>query len=171
MRVDHFRGFDAYYSIPAKDKTAEFGHWEKGPGYELFKAMKKRFGKLPIIAEDLGFLTPSVLKLVKKTGFPGMKVLEFAFDASGESSYLPHRYPKNCVAVSYTHLVYLIGRYIGASPKKGDSYSWVPNHLQDANGDLAPRSFLKCYACAAKVKMCIRDSHATGIIIRCISEM
>ena len=103
VRVDHFRGFDAYYSIPAKDRTAEFGHWEKGPGYELFKAMKKRFGKLPIIAEDLGFLTPSVLKLVKKTGFPGMKVLEFAFDASGESSYLPHRYPKNCVVYTGTH--------------------------------------------------------------------
>lgn len=78
-------------------------HWEKGPGYELFKAMKKRFGRLPIIAEDLGFLTPSVLKLVKKTGFPGMKVLEFAFDASGESSYLPHRYPKNCVVYTGTH--------------------------------------------------------------------
>ena len=91
VRVDHFRGFDAYYSIPAKDNTAEF------------KAMKKRFGKLPIIAEDLGFLTPSVLKLVKKTGFPGMKVLEFAFDASGESSYLPHRYPKNCVVYTGTH--------------------------------------------------------------------
>ena len=103
VRVDHFRGFDAYYSIPAGDKTAEFGHWEEGPGYELFKAMKKRFGKLPIIAEDLGFLTPSVLKLVKKTGFPGMKVLEFAFDASGESSYLPHRYPKNCVVYTGTH--------------------------------------------------------------------
>ena len=71
VRVDHFRGFDAYYSIPAKDKTAEFGHWEKGPGYELFKAMKKRFGKLPIIAEDLGFLTPSVLKLVKKDRLSG----------------------------------------------------------------------------------------------------
>lgn len=103
VRVDHFRGFDEYYSIPAKDKTAEFGHWEKGPGYALFKAMKKHFGKLPIIAEDLGFLTPSVLELVKKTGFPGMKVLEFAFDASGESTYLPHRYPKNCVVYTGTH--------------------------------------------------------------------
>ena len=103
VRVDHFRGFDAYYSIPAKDKTAEFGHWEKGPGYGLFKAMKKRFGKLPIIAEDLGFLTPSVLALVKKTGFPGMKVLEFAFDDEGASSYLPHRYPKNCVVYTGTH--------------------------------------------------------------------
>ena len=77
----HFRGFDAYYSIPAKTKTAEFGHWEKGTWlYSLFKAMKKSaFGKLPIIAEDLGFLTPSVLERGEEDGFPGMKVLEFAF--------------------------------------------------------------------------------------------
>ena len=117
VRIDHFRGFDAYYSIPAKDKTAEFGHWEKGPGYGLFKAMKKRFGKLPIIAEDLGFLTPSVLALVKKTGFPGMKVLEFAFDDEGASSYLPHRYPKNCVVYTGTHdNMTLQGWYHSLSP-------------------------------------------------------
>ena len=118
VRVDHFRGFDAYYSIPAKDKTAEFGHWEKGPGYSLFKAMKKQFGKLPIIAEDLGFLTPSVLELVKKTGFPGMKVLEFAFDDEGASSYLPHRYPKNCVVYTGTHdNMTLQGWYHSLSPE------------------------------------------------------
>lgn len=103
VRVDHFRGFDEYYAIPFGDKTAEKGHWEKGPGYSLFKTMEKRFGKLDIIAEDLGFLTPSVLKLVKKTGFPGMKVLEFAFDESEDSAYLPHKYPKNCVAYTGTH--------------------------------------------------------------------
>ena len=103
VRVDHFRGFDEYYSIPAGDETAEYGHWEKGPGYSLFKAMKKEFGRLDIIAEDLGFLTPSVLKLVKKTGFPGMKVLEFAFDENEDSPYLPHRYPKNCVVYTGTH--------------------------------------------------------------------
>ena len=103
VRVDHFRGFDEYYAIPAGDKTAEYGHWEKGPGYSLFKAMKKEFGMLNIIAEDLGFLTPSVLKLVKKTGFPGMKVLEFAFDETGDSGYLPHKYTKNCVVYTGTH--------------------------------------------------------------------
>ncbi len=103
VRVDHFRGFDEYYAIPAGDKTAENGHWENGPGFSLFKAMKKRFGKLNIIAEDLGYLTPSVLKLVKKTGFPGMKVLEFAFDETGDSAYLPHKYPKNCVVYTGTH--------------------------------------------------------------------
>ena len=103
VRVDHFRGFDEYYAIPAEDETAEFGKWEKGPGYDLFKTMKDKLGDLDIIAEDLGFLTPSVLELVKKTGFPGMKILEFAFDPSGESSYLPHRYTRNCVVYTGTH--------------------------------------------------------------------
>lgn len=82
VRVDHFRGFDEYYSIPYGDPTAEFGHWEKGPGLDLFNAMKKKFGDPDIIAEDLGFLTPSVYKLLEDSGFPGMKVLEFAFDGS-----------------------------------------------------------------------------------------
>ncbi len=103
VRIDHFRGFDEYYSIPYGDETAEFGHWEKGPGYSLFKTMKKRFGNLDIIAEDLGFLTPSVLKLVDKTGYPGMKVLEFAFDDSEDSNYLPHKYQENCVVYTGTH--------------------------------------------------------------------
>lgn len=103
VRVDHFRGFDEYYSIPYGDKTAEFGHWEKGPGLELFQVMKKRLGELDIIAEDLGFLTPSVLELVKNTGFPGMKVLEFAFDATQSSAYLTHKYQENCVVYTGTH--------------------------------------------------------------------
>ena len=89
VRVDHFRGFEAYYSIPYGDATAEFGHWEKGPGMALFQALEAHFGdEIPVIAEDLGFLTPEVYELLEKTGFPGMKVLEFAFDDSEESSYL-----------------------------------------------------------------------------------
>ncbi|MDO5418203.1 MAG: 4-alpha-glucanotransferase [Lachnospiraceae bacterium] len=105
VRVDHFRGFDEYYSIPYGSETAEHGHWEKGPGIEIFRKMEEHFGtkKLPIIAEDLGFLTQSVLDLVKETGFPGMKVLEFAFDTREESDYLPHNYPKNCVVYTGTH--------------------------------------------------------------------
>ena len=103
VRIDHFRGFDEYYSIPYGDPTAEFGHWEKGPGYELFDEMKKKLGKRPIIAEDLGFLTPSVLRLVKKCGYPGMKILEFAFDSSEDNDYLPHNYEKNCVVYTGTH--------------------------------------------------------------------
>ena len=105
VRVDHFRGFDEYYSIPYGDKTAEYGHWEKGPGIGIFETMQQRFGgqDLPIIAEDLGFLTPTVLKLVRDTGFPGMKVLEFAFDDTEDSAYLPHKYGENCVVYTGTH--------------------------------------------------------------------
>lgn len=103
IRIDHFRGFDEYYAIPYGDKTAEFGKWEKGPGYDLFLALKENLGKCQVIAEDLGFLTDSVLKLVKKTGYPGMKVLQFAFDSREESDYLPHNYPHNCVVYTGTH--------------------------------------------------------------------
>lgn len=103
VRVDHFRGFDEYYSIPYGEETAVNGRWEKGPGLDFFNAVKEKFGDLDIIAEDLGFLTPSVLKLVEDTGFPGMKVLEFAFYADGESAYLPYRYKENCVVYTGTH--------------------------------------------------------------------
>lgn len=103
VRIDHFRGFDEYYSIPYGEMTAENGHWEKGPGYELFQTIKRKIGKIKIIAEDLGFLTPSVIKLVEKTGYPGMKVLQFAFDSREVSDYLPHNYPKNSVVYTGTH--------------------------------------------------------------------
>lgn len=103
VRVDHFRGFDEYYRVPAGREDAMVGTWEKGPGIQLFTQFKERFGDLDIIAEDLGFLTPSVLDLLSETGFPGMKVLEFAFDANGESIYLPHNYSKNCVVYTGTH--------------------------------------------------------------------
>lgn len=103
VRIDHFRGFDEYYNIPYGDPTAEFGAWEKGPGYELFKVLKEKLGNMQVIAEDLGFLTPSVIKLVKRTGYPGMKVLQFAFDADGDSDYLPHNYTENSVVYTGTH--------------------------------------------------------------------
>lgn len=103
LRIDHFRGFDEYWSVPYGELTAENGHWEKGPGAVLFSEMKKRLGEKKVIAEDLGFLTPSVIEMVKETGFPGMKVLQFAFTAWGDSEYLPHRYDKNCVVYTGTH--------------------------------------------------------------------
>ena len=103
VRIDHFRGFDEYYSIPYGDLTAEFGHWEKGPGYDIFRTMKAKLGKKEVIAEDLGFLTDSVMKLVKKTGYPGMKILQFAFDSREESDYLPHNYTANSVVYTGTH--------------------------------------------------------------------
>ena len=103
VRIDHFRGFDEYFSIPYKSKTAVNGTWEKGPGIELFEQLKKELGNVDIIAEDLGFLTESVKKLLKDTDYPGMKILQFAFDAREESDYLPHNYNKNCVVYTGTH--------------------------------------------------------------------
>lgn len=103
VRIDHFRGFDEYYSIPFGEKTAENGHWEKGPGLELFHILNSRIQSLEVIAEDLGFLTESVLEMVKQSGFPGMKVLQFAFDESESSCYLPYKYEKNCVVYTGTH--------------------------------------------------------------------
>lgn len=104
VRIDHFRGLEAYYAIPYGDETAKNGVWKKGPGMSLFNAFKSTIGSsLPLIAEDLGFLTEGVLALLKKSGLPGMKVLQFAFDSREESDYLPHNYGTNCVVYTGTH--------------------------------------------------------------------
>lgn len=103
VRIDHFRGFDSYYSIPYGEKTAKNGKWEQGPGIDLFNEITDSLGELPIIAEDLGYLTESVIEMVKQTGYPGMKVLEFAFDSREPSDYLPHNYEKNSVVYIGTH--------------------------------------------------------------------
>ena len=104
LRIDHFRGFEAYYAIPYGDKTARNGHWNPGPGLDFFEAVNRELGRREIIAEDLGFLTDSVRDLLRDTGYPGMKVLEFAFDPENrDSEYLPHRYERNCVVYAGTH--------------------------------------------------------------------
>lgn len=104
VRIDHFRGFDSYYAIPFGNKDATVGEWRKGVGMKLFKAVEKKLGKISIIAEDLGFITKSVERLLKQSGYPGMKVLEFAFYKDGKSGYLPHNYPdKNSVVYTGTH--------------------------------------------------------------------
>lgn len=103
IRIDHFRAFDAYYSIPYGHTTAVHGSWKKGPGFDLFKTIKGELGEIDMIAEDLGFLTKSVIKLVKRTGYPGMKILEFAFDAREDSDYMPHNYISNSVVYTGTH--------------------------------------------------------------------
>ena len=106
VRIDHFRGFDEYYAIPYGAESAISGHWEKGPGIDLFRCIEQNLGWHEVIAEDLGYVTDSVRELVRQSGFPGMKVLEFAFDSrdSGSASdYLPHNYIENCVAYTGTH--------------------------------------------------------------------
>ena len=102
LRIDHFRGFDTYWAIPADSTTAKTGKWETGPRMELFNALEGALGKLPIIAEDLGELFPSVRELLADSTFPGMKVLQFAF-GGGDSEYLPHNHVKNSVVYPGTH--------------------------------------------------------------------
>ncbi len=106
IRIDHFRGFDEFFAIPAEDTDAKNGRWEKGPGTALFDALREKFGETPIVAEDLGYVTDTVRKLVRDTGFPNMKVLEFAFDSrdsTGAAEYLPYRYQHNCAVYTGTH--------------------------------------------------------------------
>lgn len=132
VRIDHFRALESYWAVPASDDTARNGHWVKGPGICFIDAIKMRFPNLPFIAEDLGFLTEEVHALRRESGWPGMKVLEFAFDPSGKSDYLPHNYDKNCVCYTGTHdnaplLLYLeqaseaelafIAKYLGIKTK------------------------------------------------------
>ena len=105
VRFDHFRGFESYWSVPAGAKTAAAGQWRKGPGMDFVGAIKRALPDLPIIAEDLGFVTEEVKELLRDSGYPGMKVMEFAFDTREPSArdYLPHRYPVNSVVYSGTH--------------------------------------------------------------------
>lgn len=103
IRVDHFRGFEAYWEVRATEKDAIKGKWKKGPGIRFFKTIQNKLGKLPIIAEDLGVITPEVDELRDAFNFPGMKVLQFAFGSDAGNAYLPHNYPNNCVVYSGTH--------------------------------------------------------------------
>lgn len=103
IRLDHFRGFAAYWAVPAAEKTAKNGRWVTGPGINFFKAVEASLGrKLPVIAEDLGVITPDVVALRETMGYPGMKVLQFAFD-SPNNAYLPHNYTRDCIAYTGTH--------------------------------------------------------------------
>lgn len=103
IRVDHFRGFDAYWEVEADQKTAENGRWVDGPGAGLFETILKECGELPIIAEDLGFVTKGVEELRDRFNFPGMKIIQFAFDADASNVFLPHNYPQNSVTYTGTH--------------------------------------------------------------------
>ena len=124
LRIDHFRGFDSYYAIPYGDTTAKNGRWRPGPGLDFFKTVNAKLGKQDIIAEDLGFLTDSVRELLRETGYPGMKILEFAFDSRDNGSdYLPHCYPTHCVAYTGTHDNDTILGWIKTAPKKDVSFA------------------------------------------------
>ncbi|MDR0841019.1 MAG: 4-alpha-glucanotransferase [Christensenellaceae bacterium] len=137
LRIDHFRGLDSYWRVKAQETTARNGEWVDGPGMDFIRTIQAEFPGLPIIAEDLGYLTPSVRELVRASGFPGMKVLQFAFDPLEPSDYLPHNYMPNCVCYTGTHdnttargwfseaacaEVHMATRYLGLNCQEG--YAW-----------------------------------------------
>ncbi len=119
-RIDHFRAFNDYYAIPYPSENAINGEWMDGPGMDFFNKMKDALGDIPIVAEDLGDLSPGVEKLLKDSGYPGMKVLEFAFDGDDENDFLPHNYPdSNCVVYTGTHdNDTIMGWYSQAEPEE-----------------------------------------------------
>jgi 4-alpha-glucanotransferase len=120
IRLDHFRGFEKYWEVPGEDTTAVNGRWVPGPGAAFFETVRKALGKLPLIAEDLGMITPEVHALRDRFGFPGMKVLQFAFSDGSGDIHKPHNYPRNCVVYTGTHdnnttLSWFRGEDIGAT--------------------------------------------------------
>jgi 4-alpha-glucanotransferase len=103
IRLDHFRGFEKYWEIPASAETAVEGRWVEGPGAALFERLEQVFGELPLVAEDLGVITPEVDALRQRFGLPGMKILQFAFDGGATNPYLPHQHEKMSVVYTGTH--------------------------------------------------------------------
>jgi len=124
VRIDHFRGFERYYAIPYGAETAEHGKWRKGPDYALWKAAKEKFGAMQVIAEDLGNITPAVEKLLRRTGFPGMKVLQFAFDSGAENPYLPQNFASsNCVCYTGTHDNHTLRGWVKSNTPETNAYA------------------------------------------------
>lgn len=168
LRIDHFRGFDAYYAIPFGDTTARNGRWRPGPGIEFFRRVNEVLGEKDIIAEDLGFLTPSVHQLLEESGYPGMKILEFAFDSrDGGNDYLPHTYPTHCVVYTGTHDNETIqGWVVSASPEdvafakaylrltEGEGYHWGMMRAAWASpADLAVMQFQDLLGLGSEARM------------------
>ena len=157
VRIDHFRAFDEYFAIPADATTAKDGRWEKGPGMELFHTLRQRLGERGVIAEDLGTITEGVRQLVRDSGYPNMKVLQFAFnkaDIDGGNEYLPHHYNRNCVVYTGTHDNETVSGWLLEMPKEDRDF--IRNYLGDhatANKWLYKK--LVAAAMGSTAKMCI----------------
>ncbi len=138
VRIDHFRGFEAYWEVPATEKTAVNGRWVKGPGDALFTALIDSLGPLPVIAEDLGVITPDVEALRDRFGFPGMKILQFAFGSGPDNPYLPHNHVREAVVYTGTHdNDTTAGWYAGLSAKeKKQIRDYLGSNGKDIVGDL-----------------------------------
>lgn len=155
LRIDHFRAFDTYYAIPADADSARTGSWQQGPGLELFKAVWKELGEdCPIVAEDLGELFDSVRQLLKDTGLPGMKVLEFAFDAEN-SEYLPHNCPENSVVYPGTHDNDTLRSWLRTAPKASlkRAKTYLGLNQEEGYADGMLRGVLSCPSKLAIISM------------------
>ncbi len=134
VRLDHFRGFEAYWAVPYGDTTAKNGRWIKGPDMDFVLAVKKGLPELKLIAEDLGFLTQEVLDLRDASGYPGMKVLEFAFDSREPSDYLPHSYTRNSVCYTGTHDNMTMRQWFETAPEDAVAYAREYMNLSEEEG-------------------------------------
>lgn len=123
VRIDHFRGFESFWEVPAGSATAGTGQWVQGPGISLFDAINRELGELDIMAENLGFLTDEVDQLIERTGYPGMNVLVFAFDARDDSDYLPHNYVRNSVVYTGNHDTQTVIGYLATAPLAETAYA------------------------------------------------
>jgi 4-alpha-glucanotransferase len=135
VRLDHFRGFAAYWEVPAANPTAEIGLWTPGPGKDFFDKLGQALGELPIIAEDLGLITPDVVELRDAFQLPGMKILQFGFGSDPDDPFLPHNYPVNCVAYTGTHDNDTVRGWYQAAPEKEKDL--CRRYLQSDGSDIA----------------------------------
>ncbi len=151
IRIDHFRGFDAYWEIPGNAPTAETGKWVKAPGHKFFSTIKKEMGDLPILAEDLGIITKSVEKLRDDFNFPGMKILQFAFGNNGEKKFLPHNHIKNCVVYTGSHDNDTTKGFFEKEKQSGSGiFEWAQKYLDFYNDNLTLKLIKTAYASVAK---------------------
>ena len=152
IRVDHFRGFDAYWEIPGNAPTAETGKWVRCPGKKFFTTLQKHLGELPIIAEDLGVITKSVRALRDAFGFPGMKILQFAFGSTMDKQFLPHNYPRNCIVYTGSHDNDTTRAFFEKAKHDGsDNYAFVRRYLHYSGDDIRFELIRLAYASVANM--------------------
>ena len=152
VRIDHFRGFEAFWEIPGDAPTAVTGKWVKAPGDKLFATLKKYLGELPILAEDLGVITKPVRELRDKFGFPGMKILQFAFGTKMETKFLPHNFVSNCVVYTGSHDNDTTRAYFEKAKKENsDSYTHVKNYLNYHGENIVYELIRAAYASVADI--------------------
>lgn len=152
VRIDHFRGFDAYYEIPGDAPTAETGHWVDAPGMEFFQTIKDKLGDVKILAEDLGIITPTVEKLRDHFNFPGMKILQFAFGKDGDKKFLPHNHIQNCVVYTGSHDNDTTKGFFDKEKVNGsDVYDWAQKYLGFYQDDMCHALIKAAYASVANI--------------------